>query len=80
MKLSTINQVSALERRRNHLMTLRQNMELVARIRSGTGIGAVTENLSEQVVEQLKPIVDADLVRQIADVEEMMRDLGVTVD
>ena len=80
MRLSTINHVSALERRRNHLMLFLENMEVIARIRSGTGAAAVTENLSEQLLDQLKPVIRSDLERQIATVEAEMRALGVTVD
>lgn len=80
MRLSTINQVSALERRRNVLMTFRDDMEVIARIRTGTGSAAITENLSEQLLDQLKPVIAADLDRQIIKVEAEMRALGVTVD
>ena len=80
MRLSTINYVSALERRRNHLMLFLENMEVIARIRTGTGAFSVTENLSEQLLDQLKPVIRSDLERQIANVEAEMRSLGVTVD
>jgi hypothetical protein len=80
MRLSALHQVDALERRRNVLRSLRENMDLIARIRTGTALGSITENLSEDLLEQLKPIIDADLARQIVEVEAKMRDLGVEVD
>lgn len=80
MRLSTIHQVGELERRRNVLLSFRENMDLVARIRTGVGLGSITENLSEELNERLKPIVDADLARQVEEVEAEMLALGVVVD
>lgn len=80
MRLSTIHQVGELERRRNVLLSLRENMDLVARIRTGAGLGSITENLSEELIERLKPIVGEDLARQIAAIEAEMLALGVVVD
>ncbi len=80
MRLSVIHQVGALERRRNVLISLREHFEVIARIRTGTGLGAITENLSEQLLDKLKPVIDADLEEQIVKVEAEMRAMGVTVD
>ena len=80
MRLADLGEVERLDRQRRVLMGLRENMNLTARLTTGAGLGSLTEELSAELIERLKPIVDADLADRIADIEIGMQILGVSVD
>ncbi len=71
------DQAAVLQRRRNVLLHFRSSMDLVVRMRAGRGFTAITENVSPELVEQLKPIVDADLARQLDEIDAQLAGLGV---
>lgn len=75
-----MDRAAELKRRHKTLTHLRAHMDLVARLRAGSGMAAITENLSPELIEQLKPIVAADLRRQLAAIEAELAGLGVKVD
>lgn len=75
-----MDRAAVLKRRHKVLTHLCASMDLVARIRAGSGMAAITETLSPEVIEQLKPIVEADLRRQLSTIEVDIVKLGVTMD
>lgn len=75
-----MDQAAELKRRHKVLTHFRAHMDLVARIRTGSGMAAITETLSPELIEQLKPLVEADLRRQLAAIEAELASLGVKVD
>lgn len=75
-----MDQAAELKRRHKVLTHFRAHMDLVARLRTGSGMAAITENLSPELIEQLKPLVEADLRRQLAAIEAELAGLGVKLD
>lgn len=75
-----MDRAAELKRRHKVLTHFRAHMDLVARIRAGSGMAAITENLAPELIDQLKPIVEADLRRQLAAIEAELASLGVKLD
>lgn len=76
MKIADLFLVQRLEARRRRLITLRARPNLRARI-GGIEIGEAADDVDEEVIQQLLPIVDLHLAQQIDAIESELRGLGV---
>ena len=80
MKLGNLYDVEALARRRRILLDLRRHGTLTARLRTGTSLGSIDDDLTSELIGKLMPVIHTDLDARIAAVEADIHAHGVEID